>query len=739
VDASDGSQKWSVSSNNNAYGVSVSPDGSTVYYADRNRFTAVDASDGSQKWSVSSNNNALGVSVSPDGSTVYYADGSRFTAVDASDGSQKWSVSSNDNAEGVSVSPDGSGLYFAEGGFFTAFELNKAPIVDVSTNPSDYGLGDSVDLSISSSDSDGSVTEVCAEAIRTNTTTTQQLNQSCRSTSSSSVTENFNGFFDVSDRGYNYTVNVNATDDAGATTTDSKTRTIGNTAFTDAFDVLGDNVGAFNVTIDGQTKTNGSQFITSSSFNATFSKQGFFDKTASFTEGLDNEFTGVGDANVTVLVEDDPSGNTVNNYTSTISNSSNGFSENKSTTSGSLSFFAVQNTTYNVTADSDTRPFTSKIINITSQQQSVTFNLKKERSLTLSFRQASDESLIDQETVSFDLISDVYSANYTTNDGQLNITLLEPATYRSRFSAPGYPERKTVFTVVDESTNQQGLYLRQNATGEFIEVTVLDETGQPEPGLRVTSQQYFLDENEYKEQETSVTNTQGQVYQFLSFNDEYYQFTIRDSEGRLLKVTEPNYITSTTKEIQVQTATTDNTFYDKYQTISTTTSWNQTPPYTAITEYTNNARIGEICQTIRAETITGSYQATKKCADKATGALTQTWTPAQANSSGYPYSDHRYTARVTLVDDGQSYLLESQTLNQQEELVLGTVGLIVQVIITGAAAMTALVTPSAALLVAPVTLLVGGIIGLHTINIAITTLLTVSGGILAYMTQRRNA
>jgi len=99
-------------------------------------------------------------------------------------------------------------------------DTNAAPSVNVLTNPSQYALNDDVDVSVDASDTDGTVQEVCAKAIRSNTTATETLNQSCRTTSASSVTENFNGFFSVSDRGYNYTVNGNATDNQGATTTD---------------------------------------------------------------------------------------------------------------------------------------------------------------------------------------------------------------------------------------------------------------------------------------------------------------------------------------------------------------------------------------------------------------------------------------------------------------------------------------------------------------------------------------
>jgi len=522
----------------------------------------------------------------------------------------------------------------------------------------------------------------------------------------------------VSDRGYNYTVNVNATDDAGATATDSKTRTIGNTAFTDAFDVLGDNVGAFNVTIDGTTKTRGNQFITAQSFNATFSKSGFFDKTATFTEGLNNNFTGVGDANVTVLVDDDPSNNTVSNYTATISNNSNGFSENKSTTSGSVSFFAVQNATYNVTADSDTRPFTSRIVNVTSQQQNVTFSLKKERTAELTFKDTTGNSVITQQ-VNYTLTPTNINASVVSGDtstGSANETLLEPASYRGQAESSGFEPNTFFFTIRDESINDKTVYLTDKNKTSPITVTVLDQATNPVSGVKVRLQRFYTNTSSYNTITSSQTDSEGQTTLFPPADRAYYKFTFNRNND-LLKITDPLQLLKATYQFTVSLGETQLTESNAYNALSTELRYdNATSDFKATIDQS-----GENNKACLKTERTGALRTTrlnKTCTTSTTATLILP--RGQANDT--------YTATVTYQTSKSTFEVDTLTKSFGDETPATTTGVLGQLILTLIVSVPVIaLLPSISPVIIASTIALGWWIGLTTIGLPAVMAILVTG------------
>jgi len=115
IDQETGDVIWTFSDFSSAVqGISVAPDGETVYAVGGSNVRAINASTGSEKWaSVSLPDSGLDLSTSPDGETVYVGDASgAVTAIKASDGSEKWSFTGHsDAAESVSAGPKGEKVY----------------------------------------------------------------------------------------------------------------------------------------------------------------------------------------------------------------------------------------------------------------------------------------------------------------------------------------------------------------------------------------------------------------------------------------------------------------------------------------------------------------------------------------------------------------------------------------------------------------------------------------------------
>lgn len=491
----------------------------------------------------------------------------------------------------------------------------------------------------------------------------------------------------------------------------------------------------FNITIQGNTFSSNTTVPSPSSYNATFSKNGWYDLTQSFNASLQNTFQNVFSSKLTVQVKDQNSQTLFDNFTATIEHR-NGYSETTNTTNNTVVFNVEKNETYNITFDGERIPLQTQEVFVENATQTSVFETLQERTINITFFDSDTKNKIEQE-VSLDIISDAFSKNYTTNNGNLIIELLTPTTYTARYESNGYPRRTTRLTIVDETTEKKDLYLQQENTSEPFQITILGPDGIPEPGLYVTSQRYYLQENTYIDQETTQTNSEGVTIQTLTFNEELYQFVVTNPEGQILKTTNPQYLTATNIDIQVPLTTTDTEFIDRYQTISTETTWTE-PKHTATTKYTNNAQLGDICQRITRQTSNEETTVFEECTSNKAGTITQTYTESEANQSGYPYNEYNYRAKVYLKTEDTTYLLENTPLNTVDvvQRLTGTVGLIITTTLVLASLATALISPAILSITTPAVLLLTGIVGLHNIGIGTTSLLTIAGIVIAYIVRR---
>lgn len=114
---SDGSQKWDVSGPNSGWDLVASPDGNHIYHTDNQDVVKLDISDGSEVWRSNggSSDAKYGLSVSPDNSTVYAVTTDSLRVLNASDGSLIRAESTEfTGTRKLEISPDGSKLFMAE-------------------------------------------------------------------------------------------------------------------------------------------------------------------------------------------------------------------------------------------------------------------------------------------------------------------------------------------------------------------------------------------------------------------------------------------------------------------------------------------------------------------------------------------------------------------------------------------------------------------------------------------------
>jgi hypothetical protein len=123
------------------------------------------------------------------------------------------------------------------------------------------------------------------------------------------------------------------------------------------------------------------------------------------------------------------------------------------------------------------------------------------------------------------------------------LTLLTPAVYTLRYSAPNYAERFYLMIVENRSFQNIQLYMINGSNTANVTVRIVNEVLNPIQGAVVKALKYNLATNTYILQEIATTDIEGKVIMALTFNDEYYKFIVEYPSGIVKKITEPAYIT----------------------------------------------------------------------------------------------------------------------------------------------------------------------------------------------------
>lgn len=233
------------------------------------------------------------------------------------------------------------------------------------------------------------------------------------------------------------------------------------------------------------------------------------------------------------------------------------------TTNGSAIFW-VTNQTYNVTVAADgyaDNYGTSALIgNWTAMQRNYKFSLYTENSFNFTFKNEGSQAVITGTTIYLDLISDLYSANYSTATGYIYADLLTPGDYIFRYYGTGFQPRLSSYTLTASTYNQITLWLLD--AGANVSIYVYNQASDPVEAARILIYRYSSVSNSYILVNTIDTDFTGSAVINLQLNSEFYKFAIYYN-GVLKKQTAGAYITGTelTFEINIDEIVAQ-TYYD---------------------------------------------------------------------------------------------------------------------------------------------------------------------------------
>ena len=342
--------------------------------------------------------------------------------------------------------------------------------------------------------------------------------------------------------------------------------------------VTGEEVTNFNVTINDTTFPSNETFrLSAGTWNATFSKEGWYNKTIEINTTplttTNYNFTDVYNSLINITARDVFDNSTVSNFSINISNNQFNYIDTYSTTTDSLLIPSLNNTAFNLTIFSEDISSQTQSVFINSSSFDYEFTVFRSRSLLLRFFDQATGNLVDDRVVTFEVISDLFSVTYNTTNGLIYATLLEPGTYIARYTANSYTERFYEFTVTPETGDSIDLYMIKEDVSTSVTIRIVDNLLRPLEGYTVKALKYNPSTNTYLLQESAVTNADGSVVMSLTLDDEFYRFFI-EKDGVLLRSTNPSYIRSNLITLQVNTLVVEDDFIQKFRNLNYQFSFN---------------------------------------------------------------------------------------------------------------------------------------------------------------------
>jgi len=249
----------------------------------------------------------------------------------------------------------------------------------------------------------------------------------------------------------------------------------------------------FNITIQGNTFSSNTTFASPTSYNATFSKFGWYNKTQEYAQAtLNQSFSGVYDQKLNITAVEVLEGATVNNFSGYVLGP-NGFNESFNTTSSNAVVNVEKGYEYTVVIDS--APGFATIFNngtLIMKDQFTTNNssvFQKELE-TFTFNTVnfnvfdSDTSTLLSEDVNLSVINGPEDRDVNSNNGSVLVQDLLTGSYTARFETSTYATQDVFFTVKNSSYQEIDLYLDDTTTTVFF--TVRDTLRDPVDDATVT-------------------------------------------------------------------------------------------------------------------------------------------------------------------------------------------------------------------------------------------------------------
>ena len=236
----------------------------------------------------------------------------------------------------------------------------------------------------------------------------------------------------------------------------------------------------FNITINGQTFSSNTTFPSPTSYNATFSKKGWYNKTEEYNQAtLNQNFVDVYDQKINITAKETLNGTTLQSFSGRITGPDE-YVENFNATNGSAVVNVETNETYNIIIDNTNSSFATKyqnnslIMNETFTTNTSSVFDKEFETFTYNTVKfdvfESDTSQLITEEVNLTILNGPEDRRKTSNNGSIIVQDLLTGSYTARFETSTYATQDLFFKVQNSSYQELDLYLDDNTVRVFFTV-----------------------------------------------------------------------------------------------------------------------------------------------------------------------------------------------------------------------------------------------------------------------------
>lgn len=369
----------------------------------------------------------------------------------------------------------------------------------------------------------------------------------------------------------------------------------------------------------------------------------------------------LGKSNFTITAINARDGSIVENFTITLMNSdpSYDYQTSKSTwinevigsENASLVFRTLEgNYNISITAAGFAPGEAEYTINLNNLYSNYTFSLYTSNSINFIFYDEQTSLKITNKNIDIELISDVFSANYTSNNGTFYIDLLTPSIYLIRFNADDYNERHYYFLLTNQTATSLNLFMINSSLATPITATVTDQDGEDVESAYIKVLRYEIQSNSYRLREIYKTDNQGETSLNIIKNDEFYKFIVEQPFGTIKLITDPAYVIN--DEIGFQILNREiiaARFFKANGVVSVLTFDNNTNLFSIIFNDPSNL-MSELCLNIYKITLHSKTLVNHSCTQSSSGSIAL----GVANETGTTY-----LAEVIVGFSPTEYLLDS--------------------------------------------------------------------------------
>ena len=297
-------------------------------------------------------------------------------------------------------------------------------------------------------------------------------------------------------------------------------------------------INIFNVSVPLQSNatTNGTAilYLKAGTYTVTGSASGFIDASKSITISALETLTETlefGSTNFTVFGNDSFTNESISDFNVTITNEF--FDSTINTDTGKVSFSLV-NGTYNVSIFASGYSIQTINITIDKVQQNHTFFLFLQNSIFMRLLRESDNSLIDDQTMTIDIdnTDNTFQDTFTTSNGTLFLSGLPPSTYRLEPFSTEFSDRRIFFVTLSEGSHIDiDMRLLNSTEGKEVTFQILDfNTNLPISSAVITATK-------------KVNLSDITVDQATTDDTGIAQLFLKETQQYTLLITHPDYIT----------------------------------------------------------------------------------------------------------------------------------------------------------------------------------------------------